>query len=225
MFTGAVAERAGCFELAHGGTLFLDEIGTLSLDHQAKLLRVLQSGELTAVGSNKTKQVDVRIVSATNASLTDEVAAGRFREDLLYRLNTVEIRLPPLRERENDVVSLASAFLATKAARYKKTIGGFAPDAAAALLAHPWPGNVRELEHVVERAVVLADGDEITCAELDLGARSRGAGAGELDTGAGAAGGGAAAATGCPVETTGAGAGVGAGGGLGAGAGGGEAVS
>ena len=155
-FTGAVAERAGCFELAHGGTLFLDEIGTLSLDHQAKLLRVLQSGEFSAVGSNKTKQVDVRIVSATNASLTAEVAGGRFREDLLYRLNTVEVALPPLRSRPEDIVPLARHFLERMALRYGRKDLSFSEAALAKFGNHPWPGNIRELAHAVERGVLMS---------------------------------------------------------------------
>jgi DNA-binding NtrC family response regulator len=167
-FTDAKADRIGCFELADGGTLFLDEIGTMPVGQQAKLLRLLQSGEFTPVGSSRTRNADVRVVSATNADIAKEVARGAFREDLLYRLNTVEIRLPPLRERREDVVALSSHFLHAKAGRYGKSIVGFTADAIEMLTAHPWPGNVRELEHVVERAVVLADGAEITPTELDL---------------------------------------------------------
>jgi len=167
-FTGAVAERAGCFELAHGGTLFLDEIGTLSLDHQSKLLRVLQSGELSAVGSNKTKRVDVRIVSATNASLVDEVAAGRFREDLLYRLNTVEIALPPLRNRPEDIVPLARYFLERMALRYGRTDLTLSEGALAKLRAHGWPGNIRELAHALERGVLMAPAGTIEADDLAL---------------------------------------------------------
>ena len=167
-FTGAVAERAGCFELAHGGTLFLDEIGTLSLDHQAKLLRVLQSGELTAVGSNKTKQVDVRIVSATNATLTEEVAGGRFREDLLYRLNTVEIALPPLRDRPEDIVPLARYFLERMALRYGRSDLSFSENALAKLRGHGWPGNIRELAHAIERGVLMSPAGVIEPDDLAL---------------------------------------------------------
>jgi DNA-binding NtrC family response regulator len=167
-FTGAVAERAGCFELAHGGTLFLDEIGTLSLDHQAKLLRVLQSGEFSAVGSSKTKTVDVRIVSATNASLADEVAAGRFREDLLYRLNTVEIAVPPLRERPEDIVPLASHFLGRMAHRYARSDLAFSDAAIAKLRAHGFPGNIRELAHAVERGVLMSPSGTIEADDLAL---------------------------------------------------------
>ncbi|MBX3228014.1 MAG: sigma-54-dependent Fis family transcriptional regulator [Labilithrix sp.] len=167
-FTDAKADRIGCFELADGGTLFLDEIGTMPTGQQAKLLRLLQTGEFSPVGSSRVRKADVRVVSATNADIAKEVARGAFREDLLYRLNTVEIRLPPLRDRDEDVIALAQHFLRVKAARYGKAIEGFAPDAAAALSAHRWPGNVRELEHVVERAVVLADAGAIGLGELDL---------------------------------------------------------
>jgi DNA-binding NtrC family response regulator len=176
-FTGAVADRAGCFELAHGGTLFLDEIGTLSLDHQAKLLRVLQSGELSAVGSNKTKRVDVRVVSATNASLGEEVAAGRFREDLLYRLNTVEIALPPLRSRPEDIGPLARYFLERMALRYGRGDLGFSEGTLAKLHAHGWPGNIRELAHAVERGVLMApagviEPDDLAISGAPTGARA-----------------------------------------------------
>jgi DNA-binding NtrC family response regulator len=167
-FTDAKADRMGCFELADGGTLFLDEIGTMPAGQQAKLLRLLQTGDFSPVGSSRSRHADVRVLAATNADIAAEVSRGAFREDLLYRLNTVEIRLPPLRDREGDIASLARHFLTEKAARYQKSIEGFAPDALDALLQHRWPGNIRELEHVVERAVVLADGAEITLAELDL---------------------------------------------------------
>ncbi len=163
-FTDAIADRIGCFELADGGTLFLDEIGTMPASQQAKLLRVLQSGEFQPVGSSKTRRSDVRVLSATNA----DVASGSFRQDLLYHLNTVELHLPPLRERAGDVVALAAHFLVKKAARYGKAIEGFTPEAADALVAHPWPGNVRELEHVVERAVVLAEGAKVGIDDLSL---------------------------------------------------------
>ncbi|MET0592812.1 MAG: sigma-54 dependent transcriptional regulator [Polyangiaceae bacterium] len=167
-FTGAVAERAGCFELAHGGTLFLDEIGTLSLDHQAKLLRVLQSGEFSAVGSSKTKKVDVRIVSATNAALAEEVSGGRFREDLLYRLNTVEIAVPPLRERPEDIVTHANHFLQRMAHRYARADLAFSDGAIAKLRAHGWPGNIRELAHAVERGVLMSPNGTIEADDLSL---------------------------------------------------------
>ena len=168
-FTDARADRAGCFELADGGTLFLDEIANVSLKQQAKLLRVLESGELQRVGSSRTLRVDVRLVAATNADLGREVAEGRFREDLLYRLNTVEIRLPPLRERRDDVPLLAAHFLREQATRHRRPAAELAPGAMRALLDHPWPGNVRELRHAVERAMLMAQGPLVT--EEDLGLR------------------------------------------------------
>ncbi len=177
-FTDAKTDRIGCFELADAGTLFLDEIGTMPTGQQSKLLRLLQTGDFSPVGSSRTRHADVRVLSATNADIGKEVARGAFREDLLYRLNTVEIRLPPLRERAEDIIALAATFLRTKSTRYAKPLGGFARDAVDALLAHRWPGNVRELEHVVERAVVLHqedEGSEITLGDLDLrGARDDG---------------------------------------------------
>jgi DNA-binding NtrC family response regulator len=167
-FTDAKADRVGRFELADGGTLFLDEIANVPLAQQAKLLRVVESGELERVGSSQTRRVDVRLISATNAQLEDEVQSGRFRQDLFFRLNTVEIRLPPLRERREDIASLASNFLATQAKRYRKEIAGFDQPALKALLEHPWPGNVRELEHVVERAVLMSRGPQIARSDLGL---------------------------------------------------------
>src|SRR6476661_3447802 len=167
-FTDARTDRIGCFELADGGTLFLDEIGTMPLGQQAKLLRLLQTGEFSPVGSSRPRRADVRVLSATNAEVAKEVSRGAFREDLLYRLNTVEIHLPPLRDRAEDIGALATHFLGIKAKRYGKPIEGFARDAMEALLTHRWPGNVRELEHVVERAVVLADGSEVGLSDLDL---------------------------------------------------------
>jgi len=154
-FTDARSDRVGYFELADGGTLFLDEVGNLAGGQQAKLLRVLQTGEMQRVGSSRSKQVDVRIFAATNIDIGREVAEGRFREDLLYRLNTVEIRLPPLRERREDIPRLAEHFLSGAASRYGKQIEGFTDEALRALTEHSWPGNVRELEHAVERAVLL----------------------------------------------------------------------
>jgi DNA-binding NtrC family response regulator len=167
-FTDAKTDRVGRFELADTGTLFLDEIGNMSLSQQAKLLRVLQTGELERVGSSRTRRVDVRVISATNADLRVEVGAGRFREDLLYRLNTVEIRLPSLRERRDDVPLLAAHFLKRHAARYRKRIGAFDRDAVQLMLTHPWPGNVRELDHAVERAVLMAQGDTIRAGDFAL---------------------------------------------------------
>ncbi len=167
-FTDARSDRIGRFEMADGGTLFLDEIANVPLPQQAKLLRVLETGELEPVGSSRTRRVDVRIISATNADLTEEVRAGRFREDLLFRLNTVEIRLPPLRERPEDIPVLAMHFLGRFAARNRKSISSFDGAAMDALRAHPWPGNVRELAHVVERAVLMASADPVKVGDLGL---------------------------------------------------------
>lgn len=178
-FTGAAADRVGYFELADRGTLLLDEIGNLPASQQAKLLRVLQSGELQRVGSSRTRQVDVRVLAATNVDIATEVAEGRFREDLLYRLNTVEIHLPPLRERTEDIPRLAAYFLANSAARYRKRLTGFAPDTLRELTTHPWPGNVRELEHTIERAVLMAAGDVVL--PDDLAFRTPRAGATRLE--------------------------------------------
>ena len=167
-FTDAKTDRVGRFELADGGTLFLDEIANLSLSQQSKLLRVLQTGELERVGSSKTRRVDVRVLSATNADVAAEVAAGRFREDLLFRINTIELRLPPLRERREDIPLLAMHFLGDYAARYRKPTAKIHPDAMRTLLAYGWPGNVRELAHAIERAVLLAEGDAVRPADLNL---------------------------------------------------------
>jgi DNA-binding NtrC family response regulator len=167
-FTDAKTDRVGRFELADGGTLFLDEIANLSLSQQAKLLRVLQEGEFERVGSSRSRRVDVRILAATNADVRAEVAAGRFREDLFFRLNTVEIHLPPLRERRDDIAPLAGHFLKQFAARYRRPVTGFSPDGMRALLAYAWPGNVRELAHAIERATLLAEGDAVTAADLNF---------------------------------------------------------
>ncbi len=167
-FTDARADRVGRFELADGGTLFLDEIANVPMNLQAKLLRVLETGELERVGSSTTRRVDVRILSATNADVNTEVAAGHFREDLLFRLNTIEIHLPPLRERKEDIPLLALHFLRQSAQRYRKQLEGFEPVAMQMLLAHPWPGNVRELDHTVERAVLLAQGNQAAASDLGL---------------------------------------------------------
>jgi len=167
-YTGAGSDRAGRFELADGGTLFLDEIANVPLPQQAKLLRVLQSGEFERVGQSRTRSVSVRLVSATNADLRAETAAGRFREDLLFRINTVEIHLPALRERREDIPVLAGHFLRRHAARYRKDLEGFDESALQALLGHPWPGNVRELDHAVERAVLLARGLVVLSSDLGL---------------------------------------------------------
>jgi DNA-binding NtrC family response regulator len=167
-FTDARSERTGFFELADGGTLFLDEIGNMPARLQAKLLRVLQTGEFQRVGSSVTRRVDVRLLSATNVDIGVEVAAGNFREDLLYRLNTVEVRLPPLRERREDIPLLAAHFLQQQASHYQKPIRGFHPDAMQALLDYAWPGNVRELQHTIERAVLMAVGELISVEDLNL---------------------------------------------------------
>ena len=167
-FTDAKTDRVGRFELADGGTLFLDAIANISLNQQAKLLRVLETGEFERLGSSKTRTADVRIVSATNADLREEVAAGRFRQDLLFRLNTVEIRIPPLRERRDDILPLALQFLEQHAQRYRKPFRGFEEAATLALLAHPWPGNVRELDHAVERGVLMGRGDGVRAQDLGL---------------------------------------------------------
>jgi DNA-binding NtrC family response regulator len=167
-FTDAKADRVGRFELADGGTLFLDEIANVPLAQQAKLLRVVETGEFERVGSSKTRRVDARILSATNADLKEEVAGGRFRQDLLFRLNTVEIHLPPLRERGEDVPLLARHFLAQHARRYRKAVGGFSDEALKVLARYAWPGNVRELNHAVERAVLLAKGNMIEARDLNL---------------------------------------------------------
>jgi DNA-binding NtrC family response regulator len=167
-FTDAKTDRIGRFELADGGTLFLDEVANLSLAQQAKLLRVLQSGELERVGSSKTRTVDVRVLSATNADLRAEVAGGRFREDLFFRLNTVELHLPPLRERRDDIPLLAAHFLQRHSLRYRKPVTAFHPDAMRALLAYAWPGNVRELGHAVERATLLAESGVVRPADFAL---------------------------------------------------------
>ena len=167
-FTDAKADRVGRFELADGGTLFLDEIANVPLNLQPKLLRVLETGDFERVGSSRTRHVNVRILSATNASLADEVGGGRFRQDLLFRLNTIEIALPPLRDRREDIPALATHFLRQHANRYRKNINGFEPSAMQALLDHPWPGNIRELDHAVERGVLMALGSLIRLGELGL---------------------------------------------------------
>ncbi|MEO7217821.1 MAG: sigma-54 dependent transcriptional regulator [Gemmatimonadaceae bacterium] len=167
-FTDAKADRAGRFELADRGTLFLDEIANVPLHLQAKLLRVLQTREVERVGSSRPKTVDARVLSATNVDPHEEVASGRFREDLLFRLNTIELRLPPLRERREDIAPLAAHFLQRQSARYGKQLGGFDQAAMQALMDHSWPGNIRELEHAVERAVLLANGDVVRAPDLAL---------------------------------------------------------
>jgi DNA-binding NtrC family response regulator len=167
-FTDAKADRAGRFELADESSLFMDEIANIPLNQQAKLLRVIETGEFERVGSSKTLHANVRIISATNASLQDELAAGRFRQDLLFRLNTIEIKLPPLRERREDIIPLAKNFLQQHAQRYRKELAGFDETARDRLLQHSYPGNVRELDHVVERAVLMSRGPQIKAVDLGL---------------------------------------------------------
>jgi DNA-binding NtrC family response regulator len=167
-FTDARADRAGRFELADNGTLFLDEIANLTATQQAKLLRVLETGEFERVGSSKTRRADVRILTATNADLQKEIESGKFREDLFFRLNTIQIHLPPLRERTEDIPNLAGEFLTELMQRYRKQIHGFHPDATTALKTYGWPGNVRELRHVMERAVLLTRSDMIQVADLGI---------------------------------------------------------
>ena len=167
-FTDAKVDRVGRFDLADGGTLFLDEIANVPLSQQAKLLRVLETGEFERLGSSRTRRVNVRVISATNADLGEAVVAGAFRQDLLFRLNTIEIRMPPLRERREDISLLAAHFLRQHARHYRKTLTGFDASAMQALLSHTWPGNVRELDHVVERAVLMATNSTITHGDLLL---------------------------------------------------------
>lgn len=172
-FTDAREERVGRFEMADGGTLFFDEIANIPLSQQAVLLRAIETREIERVGSARSRPVDVRLISATNADLQSEVAAGRFREDLLFRLNTVEIRLPPLRDRREDIPTLAMHFLGQYARRYRRGISSFDGAAMRVLETHPWPGNVRELAHVVERAILMATGDQIRAGDLGLGDSGR----------------------------------------------------
>jgi DNA-binding NtrC family response regulator len=167
-FTDAKTDRAGRFELADESTLFMDEIANVPMNQQAKLLRVIETGEFERVGSSKTLHANVRIVSATNSNAHEEVAAGRFRQDLLFRLNTIEIALPPLRERREDIMPLANNFLRQHAKRYRKTLTGFEEAARDVLMQHQFPGNVRELDHVVERAVLMTQGQQVKANDLGL---------------------------------------------------------
>jgi len=167
-FTDARFDRIGRFELADGGTIFLDEIGNVPLRQQAKLLRVLEAGEIERVGSSRSLRVDVRVVSATNTDLRAACASGQFREDLLFRLNTVEIHVPALRERREDIPALSVHFLTRYASRYRRPIQGFEASALQLLIQYSWPGNVRELEHTLERAVLMCRGNEIQRADLGL---------------------------------------------------------
>ncbi|HST30971.1 MAG TPA: sigma-54 dependent transcriptional regulator [Chthoniobacterales bacterium] len=167
-FTDAKSDRAGRFELADESSLFMDEIANIPLNQQAKLLRVIETGEFERVGSSKTLHANVRIISATNSNLVDEVSSGKFRQDLLFRLNTIEIKLPPLRDRREDIIPLANNFLRMHAQRYRKDLGGFDQPARDRLMQHSYPGNVRELDHVVERAVLMAHGSQIKATDLGL---------------------------------------------------------
>ncbi|HEX9402449.1 MAG TPA: sigma-54 dependent transcriptional regulator [Anaeromyxobacter sp.] len=185
-FTGASSRKEGRFERAHGGTLFLDEVGEMSPGVQVKLLRFLQDGVLERVGGTEPVRVDVRVVAATNKDLTAEAKAGRFREDLFYRLDVVSVRLPPLRARREDVLALASFFLRRVADGLPKRVTGFSPAAAAALERYPWPGNVRELQHAVERAVILTRTEILDVPDLPDAIRADTASA-ESPAGAGSA--------------------------------------
>jgi len=167
-FTDAKTDRAGRFELADESSLFMDEIANIPLNQQAKLLRVIETGDFERVGSSKTLHANVRIVSATNSNLADEVAAGKFRQDLLFRLNTIEIKLPPLRDRREDIMPLAKKFLADHAQRYRKELAGFDEGARDRLMQHSYPGNVRELDHVIERAVLMSRGPQIKGNDLGI---------------------------------------------------------
>src|SRR4249920_290831 len=175
-FTDAKTDRAGRFELADESTLFLDEIANLPMSQQAKLLRVIETGDFERVGSSKTLHANVRMISATNANLDNEIAAARFRQDLLFRLNTIEIELPPLRDRREDIMPLANSFLRQHAERYRKQVGGFDESARERLLQHRFPGNIRELDHIVERAMLMTQDRQIRAADLGLttgGSQSR----------------------------------------------------
>ncbi|MFO0559243.1 MAG: sigma 54-interacting transcriptional regulator [Polyangiales bacterium] len=174
-FTGATADRAGLFEAAGGGTLLLDEVGELSSALQVKLLRVLQEREVRRVGENKARAVDVRVIAATHRDLRGMVAAGTFREDLFYRLRVIEVSVPPLRARREDVLAIARAVLSRAANRLRRSITGFTPSAADALARYEWPGNVRELENAIERAVVLTDGPRVDVGDLPEEVRDRSA--------------------------------------------------
>jgi len=180
-FTDAKQDRVGRFELADGSTLFLDEIANVPLSQQQKLLRVLETGEFERLGSSRTRKADVRLISATNADVNAEVVSGRFRQDLLFRLNTIEIRLPALRERRDDIPRIAKHFLGAHAQRYRKAMTGFDPAALQALVDHPWPGNIRELDHAVERAVLMAQGNVIHLGDLGLRASGGSDGAARLE--------------------------------------------
>ncbi|HQQ63281.1 MAG TPA: sigma-54 dependent transcriptional regulator [Pseudomonadales bacterium] len=168
-FTGATADKTGLFQAAHGGTLFLDEVADLPLEMQVKLLRAIQEKSVRAVGAEKEQEVDVRILSATHKNLAEEVKNGKFRQDLFYRINVIELAIPPLRERGGDIIKLAQRFLASFAMEMQLPPATISEDAKAALLRYDFPGNVRELENILERAYTLCDEDTITLADLHLG--------------------------------------------------------
>jgi len=167
-FTDAKTDRVGRFELADGGTLFLDEIANVPLNLQAKLLRVIETGEFERVGSSKTRKINARVLSATNADLRADIAEGKFRQDLMFRLNTVEIHLPPLRDRREDIAELAEHFLCQHGERYRRGRMGFSLQAVEALQQYSWPGNVRELNHIIERAVLMSSSSTVTAMDLSL---------------------------------------------------------
>jgi DNA-binding NtrC family response regulator len=169
-FTDAKADRAGRFELADGGTLFMDEIGNIPMSQQAKILRTLETGEFDRVGSSRTYRANVRLISATNSDLPAEVSAGKFRQDLLFRLNTIHIHLPPLRDRREDIALLAQHFLKQHVTRYRKAITGFDDAAVEAMKDYAWPGNVRELDHAVERGVLMTQAKVVRAPDLGLNA-------------------------------------------------------
>ena len=172
-FTDARTDRIGRFELADGGTIFLDEIGNVPLRQQAKLLRVIESGEMERVGASRSRKIDVRVISATNMDLPSACDSGQFREDLLFRLNTVEIPLPPLRDRREDIPVLSTHFLTQYASRYRRLIKGIDPGALQSMLHYSWPGNARELEHTMERAVLMCRTEQIQTADLGLAQRAQ----------------------------------------------------
>jgi DNA-binding NtrC family response regulator len=172
-FTDAHADHVGKFEQADGGTLFLDEIGNIPLHLQAKLLRVLQSRSVVRVGGSQAIPVDIRLICATNMDLEALVREGRFREDLYYRINTVHIALPPLRERQEDIAPLAERFVAQFAEKYHRPLTGIAPDAVDVLRAQPWNGNIRELQNCIEKAVILSEGKLLAAKDLQIDTRSR----------------------------------------------------
>jgi two-component system nitrogen regulation response regulator NtrX len=167
-FTGAIRDQKGKFREANGGTLFLDEVGDMSLKTQSKVLRALQEGHIEPVGGSGTVETDARVIAATNKNLADEIKAGRFREDLYFRLAVVPLSVPPLRERQDELIQMAESFIALTARAYGKTPKHISEEAKKNLLAHDWPGNVRELKNLMERAMILARGSEIALKDLTL---------------------------------------------------------